>query len=132
MKFILLTFISLSLMISCGKSKDKEPPKEPAPKKVETAKKSPAVDKKDQKTTPVVQLKNIPICDKYVKFVCSCAKQHPESFQMKTACKSAKETYPQWKRSSERSNEEQEQIIKACQKSILIIKSTNQCDDIKM
>jgi hypothetical protein len=139
-----ITIVALLVGVGCGKkAKDKDKDKSPS-KEVQTstdAVKAKSVNPKLTPKNPIkkpgvdavksISLSQIPVCDKYVSFVCACAKKHPDSYQMTQACKLAKATYPQWKRGSAKSREEQETIIKACSKSILIIKSNNMCNDVK-
>ncbi|MBU1241275.1 hypothetical protein KJ865_16295 [Myxococcota bacterium] len=135
MKLLLVFIFSMLLAASCSKSQKKEEPApEPPVKKVVDVKPAPAMKNAAKVAEPKaeVSLKNIPVCDKYVKYVCACSKKHQESFLMKKACQQAGETYPQWKRDSAKSQEELEQTIKACQKAIMIIKSTRECDDVNL
>ena len=135
MKLLFLT-IFLFIFFGCNK-KDESSKKEKNNPDISTKTQPVSKIKKKiiKKTTPVnkenkIHLAAIPVCDKYVKSVCACSKKHPESYEMKRACKSAKDTYPQWKRDSSKSKEEQEIIIKACQKGLLFIKaSPNQCEE---
>ncbi|MBN2725657.1 MAG: hypothetical protein JXR95_16450 [Deltaproteobacteria bacterium] len=131
---ILLTVMVATLGCSDKKSSDNEPDKKPIveKKKVVPEKKNLKTEKKTPETMKAVNKEvSLPICDKYIKYVCSCSDRIVSNELLKSACELAKKSLPAWKKSAGINQTVFDSVAQSCQDAIYNIKSTGQCGEIK-
>lgn len=70
----------------------------------------------------------LPACDRYIQHVCSCAQKHP-SPDIQQACQLAKTSLLQWQ-ASQRDENEEIAVTKACHRAFLYIQASGRCEDV--
>lgn len=71
----------------------------------------------------------LPACDRYIRYICSCAKKHSEP-ELKQACELANRSLPEWQ-SAHRGEGEELAVTKACHRAFLYIQASGRCEDVE-
>ncbi|MGM0597356.1 MAG: hypothetical protein ACQES9_09990 [Myxococcota bacterium] len=127
MKNLVIIIIFLFSGFSCKETQTEEKPEEQAQstekKKVESVEK----EKPKKELAKVESSIKIPVCEKYIQFVCKCARKYPDKKFVNEACKMARKTYPSWKEMA-KEPEQQQAIMRSCKKAINELKVSDQCE----
>lgn len=126
--FLLSLIFALS---GCSKEseKKKSEPSPPADNKITNTEK--ASEKNEVKKPEKVDETKvaIPICEKYINYVCQCSNRFPENDLLKNACTLAKSSLPEWKKNASTAGQF-DFVVKSCQDAIYSIKATGGCGEI--